>query len=104
VRIDIVGFAIDDPALSATFANWAQAGGGAYVNVADSDALESALLDVSQTQFRAVSDTGFEVMGVVGGDALALPAGRYSLVVEGRDNPQEIEILSETESVIDLKN
>lgn len=102
VRIDIVGFAIDDPALSASFADWARAGGGVYVNADDREALESALLDVSQTQFRALSDTGFEVAGIVGGDAIVLPAGRYTLILEGRDDPQEIEILSDTESVIDL--
>jgi Mg-chelatase subunit ChlD len=102
VRIDIVGFAIDDPALSASFADWARAGGGVYVNADDREALESALLDVSQTQFRALSDTGFEVAGIVGGDAIVLPAGRYTLILEGRDDPQEIEILSDTESVIYL--
>ena len=102
MRIDIVGFAIDDPALSATFADWARVGGGAYVNATDSDALENALLDVSKTQFRVISDVGFEVEGVVGGDAISLPAGRYNLIPEGRDDPREIEITSDIESVIDL--
>ncbi len=102
VRIDIVGFAIDDQALSATFTDWARVGRGQYINVSDSDALERALLDVSQKQFRVQAADGTETIGTVGGDALPLAAGRYTVVVEGRDAPLSVDILAGTESVIDL--
>lgn len=102
VRIDIVGFAIDDPALSATFTDWARVGRGQYINVSDSDALERALLDVSQKQIRVQAADGTVTIGTVGGHALPLAAGHYAVVVEGRDAPLSVDILAGTESVIDL--
>jgi Mg-chelatase subunit ChlD len=102
VRIDIVGFAIDDPALSATFADWAAAGGGQYVNASDQTALERALLDVSQNQFRAIAADGVAIAGQVSRDAVALPAGRYTLVIDGRDGETTIDIEPDTELVIEL--
>ncbi len=102
VRIDIVGFAIDDPALSATFTDWAHVGRGRYINVSDSDALERALLDVTQKQFRVLAADGSETTGKVGGNALPLAAGRYTVIVEGRDAPLFVDIIAGTESLIDL--
>ncbi|AML53366.1 hypothetical protein RC74_20795 [Falsihalocynthiibacter arcticus] len=102
VRIDIVGFAIDDPALSDTFADWAAAGQGQYVNVSDLASLERALLDASQTQYRAIAVDGFTVSGTVSGDAVALPAGRYTLMIDGRDGETTIDIEPQTELLIDL--
>lgn len=101
-RIDIVGFAIDDAALSKTFSAWARVGGGQYTNAKDADTLVRALLDVSQTQFRIRAADGSEAVGVVDGAALALAPGRYSLMVDGRPEPLLIDIAPGREQVIDL--
>ena len=102
VRIDIVGFAIDDPALSETFTDWAAAGHGQYIDVSDPTALERALIDVSQTQYRAIAADGDIVSGTVSGDAVALSAGRYTLVIDGRDGETMIDIDPDAELLIDL--
>jgi FtsP/CotA-like multicopper oxidase with cupredoxin domain len=72
------------------------------VNASDQTALERALLDVSQTQFRAIAADGVAIAGQVSRDAVALPAGRYTLVIDGRDGETTIDIEPDTELVIEL--
>ncbi|CAN0555028.1 unnamed protein product, partial [Laminaria digitata] len=48
VRINIVGYAIDDAGLDETFADWAELGGGSYFAAGDADQLAAALLAASQ--------------------------------------------------------
>ncbi|MCA8934292.1 MAG: pre-peptidase C-terminal domain-containing protein [Rhodospirillaceae bacterium] len=79
LRINIVGFAINDAALAATFRDWAQLGGGAYFDAGDPATLLAALSDAVSPTVTVLAG-GVEVArGTVGGDAIALPAGRYDL-------------------------
>jgi Mg-chelatase subunit ChlD len=92
VRLNVVGFALDDPAVRATFAQWASAGGGSYFDAADPAALAAAIGEAaSGLPFVVVDLGGKEVAkGLVGGPPLELPAGRYRLVVGERTYPIEI--------------
>lgn len=81
VRLNIVGFALDDAALKATFAEWAETGGGSYFDASDASTLGSAISQALRVPFR-VLDGGKEVaQGVVNGDEIQLPAGEYTIEV-----------------------
>lgn len=82
VRINIVGFAIDDPTLQATFEEWAQLGGGAYFNANNASELDAAVGQALAAPFRVLDAAGAEVAnGVVNGVAVDLPAGEYTLEI-----------------------
>lgn len=82
VRINIVGFAIDDPTLQATFEEWAQLGGGAYFNANNASELDAAVSQALAAPFRVLDAAGAEVAnGVVNGAAVDLPSGEYTLEI-----------------------
>ncbi len=86
VRLNIVGFAIDDDALKAEFTRWAELGGGLYFDAAEAAALQEAMDRALQIPYT-VKDTNGETVasGVLDGEAVELPAGRY--LVELRTQP-----------------
>ncbi len=92
VTIDIVGFAIGDPALQAQFEAWAQLGGGTYYNADNAEDLADALQSAVVVPYRVLDTAGEEVAtGIVGGAAIELPAGTYT--VEILTNPvQTLEV------------
>lgn len=61
VRVNIVGFAIDDPTLQATFEEWAQLGGGAYFNATNARELDAAVNQALAAPFRVLDAAGAEV-------------------------------------------
>lgn len=81
VRINIVGFAIDDPALADTFGQWATAGGGSYFSAADQDSLREALFTSVRPAFEVLRGDAVIATGRVGGESVTLPSGRYNLRV-----------------------
>lgn len=87
VRVNIVGFAIDDAALAETFAGWAKAGNGAYFEAQNSDALNAAVdtaLTPSFTLARHHIDGRIEPLGsLVPGQTITLPAGKIEISPEG---------------------
>ena len=88
VRINIVGFNIDDPALQQTFEQWAKLGGGLYFNATNAAELGAAVVDAVRPTFRVLDAAGTVVAtGVVGGDSVPVPAGIYT--VEAAGNPPQ---------------
>jgi hypothetical protein len=84
VRVNIVGFAVDDPALAQTFSDWAELGGGRYFDAADASSLGEALTQAVQRRFSVENSRGTEVAtGTVGDPAIELPAGTYTVRVDG---------------------
>jgi hypothetical protein len=82
IRVNIVGFAIDDPAIEQTLAAWAEQGGGQYFAATDADELGPALTQALQPTFEVEDSDGFTVgSGIVNGEAVPVPAGRYTVVV-----------------------
>ncbi len=82
VRVNIVGFAIDDAALQAQFEAWATLGGGAYFNATNAEELRTALRDALRAPFRVLAADGTVVAtGTVGDAAVTVPAGRYTVEV-----------------------
>lgn len=81
VRLNIVGFALDDAALKATFAEWAESGGGRYFDAADATALSSAVSQALRVPYRVLDDGKEIARGIVNGDAIELAAGEYTIEV-----------------------
>lgn len=84
LRVNIVGYAIDDAALAGTFANWAELGGGAYFPAGNRNELAEALTAATQPKF-AVADASGTVLarGLAGADPIVLPAGAYEVRFDG---------------------
>lgn len=91
VRVNIVGYAIGDPALARSFEAWAAAGGGAYFEAANADELSAALLRATASPFRVVTQAGELVAtGLTGDPPQTVPADRYIVHVGGLEHPAEV--------------
>ena len=104
VRINIVGFAIDDETLKAQFTEWAELGGGDYLDAADAEGLDAALEQSLRIPFVVRDQAGLVVVeGIVDGDAVQLTPGRYRLEVEGSSQAQELILAPGDEQVIEAQ-
>lgn len=92
LRVNIVGYAIDDAVLARTFESWAAAGGGAYFDAADGDQLAAAMLRAAAAPFRIVTPDGDLVAtGLVGDPPVTVPAGSYLVRIAGTEVPVTVE-------------
>jgi len=84
-RVSIVGFALDDQQLAATFRRWSDLGGGAFFDAKDAAGLEQSLNAALRPGFEVVNAQGQVIAsGIVGGDAVAAPAGNHTVGIKGR--------------------
>lgn len=91
VRVNIVGYAIDDAGLARTFEAWAAVGGGAYFNAANADELSAALLRATASPFQVLSETGeLTAAGLTGDPPQTIPAGTYIVRVGGKEHRVEV--------------
>ncbi len=83
LHLNIVGFAIDDAALTETFADWAQRADGRYLAAGDAEGLVQAVTEATEPGFeltRLFLDGREEPAGFAKIDReMPLPAGRYRL-------------------------
>ncbi len=83
VRINIVGFAIDDAELADTFAAWAKQGGGAYFEARQADALADAVARAIAPRFNVTriyyDGTEEPLMNIGAGETVTVPAGRLRI-------------------------
>jgi len=80
VRINIIGFAIDDMALKQTFRLWANLGGGSYFDAGSAEALDTSLTIALKTPFDVLNPAGETVgEGLVSDTPIDLPAGTYRI-------------------------
>lgn len=84
-RISIVGFALDEPQLAATFRRWSDLGGGAFFDAKDAGGLEKSLTAALRPGFEVVNAQGQVLAsGLVGGDPVKVPAGNHGVRIKGR--------------------
>jgi hypothetical protein len=82
VRVNIVGFAVDNDALRRQFEEWARLGNGQYIDAIDAAELDAAITQAIQPIYNVIDNQGNIVAsGQVGGPALSLPAGIYRVEV-----------------------
>ncbi len=105
VRINIVGFAVDELALKEDFETWARLGGGSYFDAGDGAALARAIKASLRLPYRVEKDGAAVATGAVNGDRLELPPGKYQ--VEVLSSPPrrlgEVTIVSDGEAVLKVE-
>jgi Mg-chelatase subunit ChlD len=79
VRVNIVGFAIDELALKEDFEAWAALGRGSYLDASDGAALARAMSAALRQPYRVTKDGAAVATGVVGGEPVELPPGTYQV-------------------------
>lgn len=104
VRVNIVGFAIEDPKLAVTFSHWASLGNGSYFDAKDAAGLSSALTQSLRPSFEVVTPQGQVVAsGVTGGDPISVMPGNYSVRIKGQTSrAQPVTIESKTTATVKL--
>lgn len=86
IRLNIVGFAINDEDLKAQFNKWSIQGGGKYFDSTNSESLKQSISHALKTPFSVFSLSGELIKeGVVNGESLELPAGLYNIKIYGND-------------------
>lgn len=97
VRVNIVGYSIDDAALRETFASWAAIGGGQYLNAPDADQLSKALRQALAIPFEVYSGDQLVATSTTGAPQIKLPAGDYQLRFrrDGKDQRKAATVTSE---------
>jgi hypothetical protein len=105
VQVNIVGFALDDDALKATFRGWARIGNGTYFDATNAEELNRAIAGAAGAPFRIYDANGNLVgSGTVGGDAVEVPAGVYTIVIltEPEVRIDQVAVGPEAQLTIDL--
>ena len=89
VRVNIVGFAIDELMLQETFAEWAQLGNGKYFNAKNGGELAASLVESIEVPYAVVDARGTTVAtGTVNGAPVAVEPGTYRVVAQ--TNPPRV--------------
>lgn len=82
IRVNIVGFAIDDQQLKNDFERWAMAGGGRYFDAAGEEDLSQSVQQALLPKYQVFDDRDALVgTGTVTRDKLDLPPGIYTIKV-----------------------
>ena len=89
VRVNVVGFAIDDANLKQTFRYWASVGDGSYFDASNSEELSQSVTGALRAPYDVYNGAGQIVAdGLTGGDAVQLPAGTYRVAT--RSTPPQV--------------
>jgi hypothetical protein len=104
VRVNIVGFAIEDPKLAVTFSHWASLGNGAYFDAKDAAGLANALTQSMRASFEVVTPQGQVIAtGVTGGEPVSVMPGNYSVRIKGQTSrAQSVTIESKATATVKL--
>jgi hypothetical protein len=97
VQLDIVGFAIDSPAVGKTFARWAKLGGGDYFESKDAATLDVAMSKVMRAQFEVLDAKSVVIAtGYSGDPPISIPAGTYTVRLRGdQSSTVQVEVKSD---------
>jgi hypothetical protein len=103
VRVNIVGFAVDEVVLKDTFREWARLGNGGYFDAQNGEQLKSALHAVLRPTYQVLAGGKVVATGTVNGDPLEIPAGSYQVRVLGTSARDVGQVTLEGGAVQDLK-
>ena len=99
VRVNIVGYAIEDEDLRQTFESWAILGKGRYLNAPTAGELAKAMKRVLALPYKVYKDDTLVAQGIAGEGNHELPAGDYTLRFErnGETLSKPLTVISEKE-------
>jgi len=102
VRVNIVGFAINELELKEQFETWARLGNGRYIEAHDREELDEAMNRSLEVPFEVLEGDSVVATGVVNGETLSLLPGTYKVRVLG-SSPRDLgEVKIEARAKIDL--
>ena len=103
VRVNIVGLAIDDAQLAATFKHWADAGSGAYFDAQGAAALNDAMAKAMRPSFEVVDAQGVVVAeGLAGGEPVRVVPGTYTVRLVGHKTGQSVTVRATERTAVKL--
>lgn len=104
VRVNIVGFAIDDTKLAATFRHWSDLGSGMYFDAKDAAGLSSAMLQAMRPGFEIVNAQGKVIAsGVAGGEPVRVMPGTYTVRLMAKTGkPQQVVVKAKETAAVKL--
>ena len=101
IRLNIVGFAIDDKDLKNQFKQWSKQGGGKYFDSNNPESLKQSVTQALQTPYSVYDLAGNLIKeGSINGKQIQLPAGYYTIKIFGNKIKQieKYQIKGDTES------
>jgi hypothetical protein len=104
VRVNIVGFAVDDRKTAASFRQWSSAGGGAYFDARDAASLNDAFSLAVRPAFEVLdAKKKVVVSGLLGGAPVSVLPGAYSVRLKGAAaRPRAVTVRSKQTTTIEL--
>ena len=104
IRVNIVGYAIDDEGLKQSFESWAALGGGQYLNAPSGEELSKALRQALAVPYKVYRGGEFVAEGVSGGAEHELPAGEYEVRFrrDGKAQVKKVGVIAETRVQVTL--
>jgi hypothetical protein len=103
VRVNIVGFAVDEVVLKETFRDWARVGNGGYFDAQSGDQLKAALRATLRPTYQVLAGGKVVATGTVNGDPVEVPAGAYKVRVLGAAAKDVGEVTAEAGAVRELR-
>jgi len=104
VRVNIVGFAVDEVVLKETFSEWARVGNGGYFDAQNGEQLKNAMRATLRPTYQVLAGTKVISTGTVNGDPIEIPAGTYKVRIPGGAANKDIgEVAVEGGAVRELK-
>jgi Mg-chelatase subunit ChlD len=103
VRVNVVGFAVDEVVLKETFREWARLGNGGYFDAQNAEQLKSALRAALRPTYQVLAGGKVVATGTVNGDPIELPAGAYQVRVLGAQTKDVGKVELEAGAIRDLK-
>ncbi len=88
LRVNIVGYSIDDEALRETFKSWAALGKGRYFNAPGAEELAKAFREALDIPYEVLDGDQLVARGMTGASTLELPPGDYTLRFPRDGEPQ----------------
>ncbi|WP_300379058.1 VWA domain-containing protein [Henriciella sp.] len=91
-RIDIIAFALEPDIDRGPFREWAEAGGGLFVDAATASDLSSGLNAARQVRFEVFRGKELVANGASDGGPIALAPGQYEVSFSGSDTTKNVTI------------
>lgn len=84
IRVNIVGFAIDDPRLAGTLRHWSDSAGGHYFEARDAGSLDRAMTQATRAAYSIVGAQNQVVAAGIAGEApVSVLPGQYTVRLGG---------------------
>jgi Mg-chelatase subunit ChlD len=103
VRVNIVGFAVDEVVLKETFREWARLGNGGYFDAQNGEQLKSAMRATLRPTYQVLAGGKVVATGTVNGDPAEVPAGHYQVRVLGAQAKDVGQVVLEAGGTGELK-